>query len=49
MGSPLTRGDAALCVEFSHRIDPEINLRVPALDQALATMSLPGIVEMVPT
>ena len=42
-------GDAAVCVEFGSRIDPAVNDRVMALDAAVRTLDMPGIVETVPT
>jgi KipI family sensor histidine kinase inhibitor len=42
-------GDAALLVEFGHRIDEIINRRVRSLAQALAQEPLPGLGEAVPT
>lgn len=42
-------GDLGLLVEFGNAIDPALNDAVVALDRALAAMSLPGVVETVPT
>ncbi|QFU17476.1 5-oxoprolinase subunit PxpB [Microvirga thermotolerans] len=42
-------GDSALSVEFGDTIDPEVNGRVLALDEALRRKPLPGILETVPT
>lgn len=42
-------GDAAISVEFGDRIDPGLSARVLALDAALATESVPGVIETVPT
>lgn len=42
-------GDSALTVEFGDAIDPALNARVRALDQALAERPLPGLIEAVPT
>jgi KipI family sensor histidine kinase inhibitor len=45
----LLAGDTALTVEFGDAIDPAINARVLALDRALETAAVPGLVERVPT
>lgn len=45
----LDAGDAAIVVEFGREIDPLINARVIALDAALASATIEGIVETVPT
>ena len=42
-------GDAAILVEFGHRIDDGINRRVIALDKAVGREKLPGVIESVPT
>ncbi|AWM88040.1 5-oxoprolinase subunit PxpB [Microvirga sp. 17 mud 1-3] len=42
-------GDCALSVEFGDTIDPEINGKVLALDDALRVAAVPGILETVPT
>ena len=42
-------GDSALTLELGDRIDPALNARVRALDQALAERSLSGLVEAVPS
>ncbi len=42
-------GDGAISVEFGNAIDPALNLRVLALDAALAADPVPGVVETVPT
>ncbi len=42
-------GDAALSVEFGDAITPELNAQVVALDIALATSELDGIVETAPS
>ena len=41
-------GDAALLIEFGKRIDPEINARVLAAWQAIASLRLPGVRDVVP-
>lgn len=45
----LDAGEAALVVEFGNRVDPAINDRVLALDDALAAEPPPGLTETVPT
>jgi KipI family sensor histidine kinase inhibitor len=45
----LDAGEAALVVEFGSIVDPTINDHVLALDAALATRTLPGVRETVPT
>jgi inhibitor of KinA len=45
----LPAGETALVVEFGDMIDPKLNDRVRALDRALATHAIDGIVETVPT
>lgn len=45
----LPAGDSALVVELGNAISPEINRRVRALDRALRAVSIPGIVEVLPT
>lgn len=45
----LDAGDSAVAVEFGSDIDAGINDRVLALDAALQTAAIPGIVETVPT
>lgn len=45
----LASGDAALTVEFGQTIDPDLNALVRALDAALVSAAIPGIVETVPT
>lgn len=45
----LTAGECALVVEFGRAIDPALNDRVLALDTALSTQKLDGILESVPT
>lgn len=45
----LRTGDSAILVEFGSQIAPEIHDRVVALDQALAGLALPGVLEWVPT
>ncbi len=45
----LPAGEAALVVEFGASIDPALNEKVRALDRALATRPIEGIVETVPT
>jgi inhibitor of KinA len=42
-------GDAALTVEFGDTISPELNAQVVALDLALATAELDGIIEAAPS
>src|SRR5512143_2769072 len=41
-------GDAAILVEFGDAISPAVNARVRALDAALASAALPGMVETIP-
>ena len=45
----LDSGEAALVVEFGASVDPAINDRVLALDEALSALKLEGIRETVPT
>lgn len=45
----LNAGEAALVVEFGSTVDPVTNDHVIALDESLATLALPGILETVPT
>jgi inhibitor of KinA len=45
----LDSGEAALVVEFGASVDPNINDRVLALDEALGALKLEGIRETVPT
>lgn len=45
----LPSGDAALTVEFGQRIDLQANLRVLALDRAIANEHIGGVSETVPT
>lgn len=45
----LPSGDTALTVEFGNSIDPEINRRVLALDRSVASESVTGVTETVPT
>lgn len=45
----LPAGESALVVEFGSSIDPVLNDRVRALDRALATHPIAGIIETVPT
>ena len=45
----LDAGECALVVEFGRKIDPEINDRVLALDQAITEADLPGVEELMPT
>jgi KipI family sensor histidine kinase inhibitor len=45
----LACGDAAISVEFGDGIDPALNARVLALDSALASDPVAGVVETVPT
>lgn len=45
----LTAGDAALTVEFGNEISEEINAKVLALDAAVQSSGIRGIVETVPT
>src|SRR5580700_9357024 len=42
-------GDAALTVEFGDTISPELNAQVVALDLALASAELDGIIEAAPS
>ena len=42
-------GDTALSVEFGNTIEPEINDRVVAFDQAIKAAELPGVLETVPS
>jgi 5-oxoprolinase (ATP-hydrolysing) subunit B len=45
----LPSGDSAITVEYSRNIDDAANDRVLALDRALATASIQGVTESVPT
>jgi hypothetical protein len=45
----LPLGDAALTVEFGNAISPELNDQVVALDIALASADLDGIIETAPS
>ena len=45
----LSAGDTALVVQYGETVDPVINRRVRMLATALATRSLEGIVDLVPT
>jgi KipI family sensor histidine kinase inhibitor len=45
----LPSGDSAITVEFSHDIDDAANARVLALDRTLASQSVTGVTETVPT
>src|SRR5437660_1216326 len=45
----LDAGEAALVVEFGSTVDPAINDRVLALDEAVAALAPPGVRETVPT
>jgi len=45
----LNAGEAALVVEFGSIVDPVINDHVVALDQALGSLTIPGVLETVPT
>jgi KipI family sensor histidine kinase inhibitor len=45
----LELGDAALTLELGDSIDPAINARVMAARDTLATATLPGITDLVPT
>lgn len=45
----LPAGDAGLCVELGDAIDETINVRVVALEAALAARQVPGVIEMVST
>lgn len=51
LGPPrfLPVGDTALSVEFGNTIDPDLNDRVVAFDQAVTAAELPGIIETVPS
>lgn len=42
-------GDSALTVEFGSTVDPGLNARVLALDEALRSQPLEGVLETVPT
>ena len=42
-------GDCALTVEFENEISIPVNQKVHALDARLQALSLPGVVETVPT
>jgi KipI family sensor histidine kinase inhibitor len=42
-------GDAALSVQYGEDVDPVLNARVLALDDALARAPIPGIIETIPT
>lgn len=41
-------GDCALCAEFKNEISVAVNQQVHALDKALSTAHIPGVVETVP-
>src|ERR1700678_1813306 len=45
----LPSGDSAITVEFSRNIDDAANQRVLALDHTLATKTVAGVTETVPT
>lgn len=45
----LDAGEAALVVEFGDSVDPAINDRVLALDQALSAVAPDGVLELTPT
>ncbi len=45
----LASGDSAISIEFGNIIDPEINKRIRAFQQALKQAAVEGIVETVPT
>ena len=45
----LYAGECALVVEYGDRIDPAIADRVIALDRAVATAAIPGVIETIPT
>ncbi len=45
----LLAGDSAIVIELGDIIDPDINARVIALDAAIQTASIAGVVETVPT
>jgi 5-oxoprolinase (ATP-hydrolysing) subunit B len=45
----LPSGDSAITVEFSRNIDDAANQRVLALDRTLATQTIAGVTETVPT
>jgi inhibitor of KinA len=45
----LDAGEAALVVEFGSTVDPALNDRVLALDEALVSATPKGVLEMVPT
>jgi len=49
-GTPriLDCGDTALIVDFGNVIDPAVNARVLALDEAVVAARIPGVVETVP-
>jgi allophanate hydrolase subunit 1 len=42
-------GDSALTVEFGSTVDPELNAKVLALDEALRSRPVKGLLETVPT
>jgi KipI family sensor histidine kinase inhibitor len=42
-------GESAFGIEFGETVDPDLNGRVLALDAAVTTSNLPGVVETVPT
>lgn len=42
-------GDSALTVQFSNKIDEEVNLRIRALSNALSKLNIKGLIETVPT
>ncbi len=45
----LPLGDSGWTIEFGETIDPTLNDRVLALTDALEKLSVPGVIEMVPT
>lgn len=45
----LSAGDTALTIEFGDRAELALSAQVLALDQRLAALRLPGVVEIVPT
>ena len=42
-------GDGAVCIELGDRVDAGLHSRIIALDKAIASQNLPGVLETVPT
>lgn len=42
-------GDSGISVEFGDRIDERVNAKVMALDSAVSSLQVPGLIETVPT